>query len=133
MVHLNRNELDANQLKTLLGELSKTVDNLPRGRADNFLSEILGLEERIMVAKRLAIIVLLLEEYSLYEIGNLLKVSPMTAQSLKLKLERGELDSVVKEISKNKKTYVDLLNTLDSMLHLGGILPRYKAYSSKRK
>lgn len=128
MVRLNRNELEKTQLNELLGELSKTISHLSSGHTDMFLSEILGIEERIMIAKRLAIIVLLLEEYSLYEIGNLLKVSPMTARSLKQKLDRGELDSVVKEISKNRKTYLDLLTTLDSILHLGGILPHYGAH-----
>jgi Trp operon repressor len=125
MVRLNRNELEKSQLDKLLGELSKTVSHLPSGNTDVFLSELLGNEERIMIAKRLAIVVLLLEKYSLYEIANILKVSPMTARSLKQKLNRGELDSVVKEISKNKKTYLSLLNTLDSVFHLGGILPHY--------
>jgi uncharacterized protein YerC len=132
MVRLNRQELDQEQLKKLLGELSKTVAQLPTSQVDSFLSELLGAEERIMIAKRLAIIVLLLEEYSLYEIGNLLKVSPTTAGILKQKLEHGELTSVVRQITKDKKTYGDLFTALDSILHLGGILPHYKAHRSGR-
>jgi uncharacterized protein YerC len=125
MVHLNRHELEQTQLKRLLEELGKTVTSLRSGHSNMFLSELLGAEERIMIAKRLAIIVLLLEEYSLYEIGNLLKVSPATASALKKRLDQGELDHVVKEISKNKRTYLDLLTALDSILHLGGLLPHY--------
>jgi uncharacterized protein YerC len=125
MVHLNRHELEQTQLKRLLEELSKTVTSLQPRHSNMFLSELLGTEERIMIAKRLAIIVLLREGYSLYEIGHLLKVSPATAGSLKKKLEQGELDNVVKEISKNKHTYLSLLTALDSILHLGGLLPHY--------
>jgi uncharacterized protein YerC len=132
MVRLNRYELDETQRKKLLDELSKAISLVQPGQTDQFLSELLGFEERVMIAKRLAIIVLLLEEYSLYEIGKLLKVSPTTAHSLKLKLDSGELDCIVKEISKNKNVYIDLFEALDSILHLGGILPRYKAYRRKR-
>ncbi len=127
MVRLNRHELERKQLDGLLLELDKTISRIRPEQANSFLSELLGVEERIMIAKRLAIIILLKEGYSLYEIGHLLKVSPATARTLKLKLVNGELEQVVKVISKNKKTYLAVLETLYSILHLGGMLPHYGA------
>jgi Trp operon repressor len=133
MVHLNRNELESHQLDKLLDELSKKLSHVPSSKMSIFLSELLGAEERVMLAKRLAIIVLLLEKYSLYEIGSLLKVSPATARNLKQKLEACELENVVREISSNKNVYLELFTALDSILHLGGALPRYKTHRSTTK
>jgi len=78
-----------------------------------------------MLAKRLAIIILLLEDKSLYRIASILKISPTTANKIKYKLDTGEFDKIITLLGKNKKEYFALLDTLDSILHLGGILPHY--------
>jgi len=112
-------------MDALFIQLNNTLGNLAEKETGYFLSELLGKEERIMLAKRLAIIILLLENKSLYQIGNILKISPTTAENIKSKLNTGEYDKLIASLGKNKKEYFSILNALDNILHLGGILPHY--------
>jgi uncharacterized protein YerC len=125
MVRLNRNKLSQDQLEGLFQQFNKTLGKLSDQKTGYFISELLGKEERIMLAKRLAIIILLLEKKSLYRIGDILKISPTTAEKIKYKLDTGEFENIIKILGKDKKEYLSILETLDSILHLGGILPHY--------
>ncbi len=125
MVRLNKNKLSPQQLEGLFQQFNKTLGRLSDQKTGDFISELLGKEERIMLAKRLAIIILLLENKSLYQIGNILKISPTTAEKIKYKLDAGEFQHIVTFLGKDKKEYFSILETLDSILHLGGILPHY--------
>jgi len=125
MVRLNKNRLPPDQQNHLLAQFSTTLSQLPSGKTSILITELLGEEELIMVAKRLAILILLLENKSLYEIGNVLKVSSATASNMKSKLQRGDFTETIHTLGKTKKNYLQLLEALDSILHLGGILPHY--------
>lgn len=109
----------------MFDQLYKTIGALDKNKADGFLSELLGNEEKIMLAKRLATIVLLTENFSLYKTALILKISSATAEKINRKLERGDYDEILKILGKSNKSYFEFLNTLDSILHLGGILPHY--------
>lgn len=82
-----------------------------------------------MLAKRLAVIILLVEGRSLYSVAKMLKVSPVTAKKIKRGLERGAYDHILKVLGKSKKDYFVILKTLDAVLSLGGILPHYNGLS----
>ena len=125
MVRLNKTQLTTDQFDALFTQLNEALGNLSTSNTNVFLSELLGKEERMMLAKRLAIIILLVEGKSLYKISDILKVSPTTAEKLKWKLEKGEFNHILIIMGKNKKEYFSILETLDSILHLGGILPHY--------
>lgn len=125
MARLNKQKLTEKQLQKLFRQLSTTLSQLASNDTDRFLSDLLGPEEKIMLAKRLGIVVLLLEGYSLYKIASLLKVSPATAKHLKSKIDSGEMDCLINSIKKNKVKYLSILETIDSILHLGGTLPHY--------
>lgn len=125
MVRVNKNQLSKKQLETLFSQLSQTFGKLNNQETNLVLSELLGPEEKLMLAKRLAILVLLLEGKTLYKISILLKVSPTTAEKMKRRLETGKFNELVKVLGKDKKDYFKILTTLDSILHLGGILPHY--------
>ncbi len=122
MVHLNKNHLHKKQLNSLFETLGKALN-----KADSslFLTEILGAEEKIMLAKRLTVIILLLEGKSLYTIASTTKISPATARHIKLKLEKGDYNYILSQLGKTKKNYFTILETIDNILHLGGILPHY--------
>ncbi len=123
MVHLNRNRLSKKQLDLLFDQLNNTLSKFSSEDAGSFLSELLGYEERIMLAKRLAVIILLLEGKSLYRTAMILKISTATAEKVKTKIDCGKYDQIIASIGKNKKEYFSILETLDKILHLGGILP----------
>lgn len=114
-------------------QLSKTVGRLSEKQTDTFLSSLLGAEERIMIAKRLAILVLLLEKRTLYSIASLLKVSASTAEKIKRQLDEGDLDGVVQFLRKDKVSYLEILSFVDNILHLNGLLPHYSGPRRMRR
>ena len=132
MVRLNRSVLSKKQLDDLFKQLAKTISPDNYAHADSVLTELLGREERIMLAKRLAIVVLLVEGASMYKIGRLLKLSQSTVGQVSRKLEKGHFDNTLSKVSKTKKDYFAFLNTLDNILHLGGILPHYNGLDRYR-
>lgn len=132
MVRLNSKQLPQKELDALFVQLNLTLGELSAQQTNHFLSELLGKEERIMLAKRLAVIILLIEGRSLYKVASLLKVSPTMASEVKHKLDSGAYDSIVSVLGKSKKNYYAILETLDSILHLGGILPHYNGIERYR-
>jgi uncharacterized protein YerC len=125
MVHLNRNDLDALQQQKLLAQLAKILNPTQTKKTHELISELLGQEEQIMVAKRLAVIILLSEELTAYKISRLLKLSESTVHKIEDRLHSGHYDHVLHTIGKTKKDYFQVLRAIDSILHLGGILPHY--------
>jgi len=125
MVRLNKTHLQEEQINKLFFQLATMLTSKQAGHVNAVLFEILGREEQIMIAKRLAVILLISEGLSSYKIGNTLKLSESTIASIRNKLANDEYDTIMQNLGKSKKKYFDLLTTLDSILHLGGILPHY--------
>jgi len=125
MVRLNRNTLEDKQLEKLFLQLAASISPTDPKRGGNILSELLGPEEKIMMAKRLSAVVLLNEGTSMYKISNILKISKSTVESTNRKLKCGHYKVTLETVSKTKKDYFKFLKTLDIILHLGGRLPHY--------
>ena len=125
MVRLNKTHLQEEQINKLFFQLATMLTSKQAGHVNAVLFEILGREEQIMIAKRLAVILLISEGLSSYKIGNTLKLSESTIASIRNKLANDKYDTIMQNLGKSKKKYFDLLTTLDSILHLGGILPHY--------
>jgi uncharacterized protein YerC len=132
MVRLNRNALSKKQLDDLFTQFAKAVSPKDFKHTDLVLTELLGKEERIMLAKRFAVVAMLVEGVSMYKIGQLLKLSQSTVEHISKKLQNGHFDYMLKKISKTKKDYFAFLDTLDNILHLGGILPHYNGLDRYR-
>lgn len=125
MVRLNKNLLTEQQLNDLFDQFTKILNDGHDSNTSAILNEILGQEERIMVAKRLATIILIIEGHSLYSISRNLKISPATAEKIKFKYEQHRYETILKKLGKSKRNYFAILEALDSILHLGGLLPHY--------
>lgn len=125
MVRLNKVQLSNIQLDKIFNQLNTIISKLSTKDTDLFLSDLLGGEERIMLAKRLAVVVLLQEGYSLYKISKTLKVSSATASKLKDQMTVGQMDNLVACLQGNKKVYKTLLAAVESILTVGGIMPYY--------
>jgi transposase len=76
-----------------------------------------------MVAKRLAMIVLIHEDHSDYAIAKTLKVSNTTVAKLRKRYDRKAFQSVITGMRKNRNEYLEFVETLLEVIHLG--LPRY--------
>ncbi len=79
-----------------------------------FLNEVLTKSERIMLAKRLGVIFMLINNYSFEEIEKNLKVSQTTVANQWKKLKSGDLDYIKTAVTKekNKRTFLDDLEVL---------------------
>ncbi|MCD5382272.1 MAG: Trp family transcriptional regulator [Candidatus Pacebacteria bacterium] len=132
MVRLNRNILTNKQLESLFRQFTTAISPGDPSRAEEVLTELLGFEERLMLAKRLAAVVLLVEGVSMYKVGQQLKLSQSTVSALAVKLKKGHFDSTLQQVSKTKKDYFSFLDTLDSILHMGGVLPHYNGLDRYR-
>ena len=80
MVRLNKNLLTEQQLDDIFLQFTKIMNDGRDSNTNEILHEILRKEERIMIAKRLATIILVVEGKSLYSISRSLKISPTTAE-----------------------------------------------------
>lgn len=125
MVRINRNNLDQKLLDQLLQQCAFVIAPKEQQHARLVLDELLGYEEQVTVAKRIACIVLLSEGASSYKISQHVKLSQSTVGAIKSKLQTDNYTQIIKTLKKDTKKYLEILNTLDSLLHLGGILPRY--------
>jgi DNA-binding CsgD family transcriptional regulator len=123
MVRINKHKLSRTATESVLREFAQVLGNLDSRQSSNFLHELLGREEQLMIAKRLAALLLLLQGNSSYKIAQTLKLSQSTVARLRNKLAAGAFDKTVVILKKNKRSFAALLNTLDAILHLNGLLP----------
>ncbi|OGG87834.1 hypothetical protein A2592_02505 [Candidatus Kaiserbacteria bacterium RIFOXYD1_FULL_42_15] len=125
MVNVSKEILEQTELDALFGQLNGTIGQLGAKKSELFLSSFLGAEEKIMLAKRLAAIIMLTHGQSLYLVASALKISTSTAKNYKLSIQEGRYDLLLEAIAKRKARYIELIETIDSILHLGGVLPHY--------
>ncbi|MBP9715075.1 MAG: hypothetical protein KBD52_01115 [Candidatus Pacebacteria bacterium] len=95
----------------------------------NVLNELLTRTEKVMLAKRMAIILLLDKDIPQSKIVDTLKVSFNTVAKIALAIENGKYKNILKTSHKEK---IDLEKIVWNMLTVGGIMPP-KAYIRHNK
>lgn len=124
MTNISKKYLPEAQLHKLQEELTRTIGQLQTKEAGYFLEELLGEEERVMIAKRLGAIILLSQGHTIYKTAETLKLSTSTVSQYEEKLSKGLYQHITSVAKKNKKGISDFLDTLEWILHGGGIMPR---------
>jgi len=121
MPHISKKKLDQKTLEKIFKKLIIIL-----GRAQNhkklapILDELLTETEKIMLAKRLAIVLMLSGNTPQHRISEALLVSPSTITRMSLSLEIGKYD-LIRNIS--KKDRIDLEKIIWLLLTAGGIMP----------
>lgn len=123
MARISKQFLDEDTQNELLEQLAETIGRMSAETAQHFFFEFFGREEKIMLAKRLAIIALIHEGCPLHRIAIHLHVSETTVGKLCERYEKNEFDTTVRTLTKNKTDYVQFINFLDKILTVGGIMP----------
>lgn len=95
------------------------VAKLDKKLAQQFLGELLGAEEQIMLAKRLAAIVMFIEGNSSYRVWQLLHLSPSTADRLRLNYECGKYSHIESMLRSRKYEYEEFWRVLEIILQAG--------------
>jgi len=121
MTHVSSKKLNPRFLEKLFVKLLAVL-----GRAENkntlslVANELFTSTEKIMLAKRLAIILLLANNIPQHRITETLKVSPTTVAKASLGIEIGKYAAILK-VSKKEK--IDLEKLVWNILYVGGIMP----------
>jgi len=92
--------------------------NTNKNEFSKTLFELLSRSERIMLAKRVAIIGMLLYKCSIREISHTLKVSTATIWKIEKALQDGKLNHI-KDIFKRKEYHASFLGILETIFTVG--------------
>lgn len=121
MPHVSKRKLDQKTFDKIFGKLVVVLERAQnKQKFISVLHELLTETEKIMLAKRLAIILLLFGDTPQHRIAEVLLVSPTTISKIALQVEIGKYDSI-KNISTKEK--VDLEKVVWLLLTAGGIMP----------
>lgn len=109
MSHVSKKLLEQKKFFDIHKELFKAIAELSRsGRTSVALGELFTKTEKLMLAKRLAIICMLDRKESIYAIERALKVSPSTVARISLGCEKGAYSHLISEIRGQNSFWVQL-------------------------
>lgn len=117
MPHISKQKIDAVLLEKLFVELEKLVAQTTARESSQVLATLLTPTERIMLTKRLTAALMFSQGYSQYQVWNILKISPSTAQRLFLSYENGIYNKLIKIV--NRQPHEKIWETLDLILRGG--------------
>lgn len=90
MSHISSHKLEKSQIDSLNKNFSRLLASTVAGTREQALSELLTHTERLMIAKRLGMLLLISQGETTYYISKLLRVSPSTVARFEVKVESGE-------------------------------------------
>jgi len=121
MPHVSKHKLDPKLQRKILSKLVKTFIHAKDHKTLTYLlDELLTSTEKTMLAKRLAIIMMLSGQTPQHRIAEILKVSPTTVSKLSLDIESGQFKTI---LNMSRKEKIDLEKILWVLLTAGGIMP----------
>ena len=117
MPHISSKKLKKEYLQKLYNEFSAALKkSAKKSRIKFFLNDFLTRTEKIMLAKRFAVIYLLSKDVPDSYISEALCMSPATISRMSLKYEIGKYDSLVGAIKSEDK---DIWKILENILRAG--------------
>lgn len=119
MTHISKQPLNPQELEELFAQMSSCISILDKKTTRKVLDELLGPEEAIMLAKRLASIVMFIEGNSSYRVWQLLHMSPSTTERLRLNYECGRYKNIEAALKSNKANYEQFWSILETILQAG--------------
>ena len=121
MPHISNKKLNARLSEKLFGKLVSVLGKAQdKQYLNNVMNELFTSTEKIMLAKRLAIVLMLVNNIPQHRIVDILKVSPTTVAKASLRIEIGKYTTIL-NISKREK--IDLEKIVWQILTVGGIMP----------
>jgi uncharacterized protein YerC len=121
MPHVSRHKLDPKLRNKILAKFIKILISAKDSRSLTLiLDELLTSTEKVMLAKRLAVIAMVSSDIPHERISQVLKLSPTTVAKLSLGVEVGKYKTIVKLSGKEK---IDLEKIIWLLLTAGGIMP----------
>ena len=118
MPHVSKNKLDQATIYKISDKLFKVISRLKHEKeVSQFFSDLLTKTERVMLAKRLAVVIMLESNYPFRIISQALKVSESTISAMKDRFDRGGdgYRLVIKRLEK-EKFWKDFFKSIEKIL-----------------
>ena len=113
MTHVSKQKLKEEDFRKIYDQLISIFDTAGDSRrSDHLLKEFLTSAEKIMLAKRFAMLCMLEEGISQHFIGEILKVSPSTINRIFLQYQNDKFHYIESILKKNKRNIWDALETI---------------------
>ncbi len=120
MPHVSKKNLNSEQMKKLKKELVRAFERASADvKTSNVFHEFFTYTEKIMFAKRMAVITMLKKDISHYMISQALGMSTSTIARLSVRYEKGKYEHILKHAVGKK----DFWKKIESILKLEGIMP----------
>ena len=119
MPHVSKATLAKKYQGELIKKLYTCVANSSKRGTNPCLDELLTATEKTMLAKRWAAIVMFERGYTAYRVWNTLKLSPSTANQIRLAHEIGDYRQTVKALKSSKKHETELWQLIDTLVRAG--------------
>ena len=119
MVRISKQKVNKKVLNQINNRLVDVVSKLENNSStQKFLDDLLTESEKIVLAKRLAVIFMLQENISWYKISVLLKVSPTTVRKIAIDIDLEKYENVLK-IVRQRKNRMTFWVGMDLVLKMG--------------
>ncbi len=113
MPHVSSKKLNKDYLGKLYEEFSDVLEkSAKKNNTQFFLAEFLTQTEKVMLAKRFAVIYLISKDLPASYISDALGMSPTTISRMSLKYEIGKYTHLLKIIKKEEKSIWDILEKI---------------------
>jgi len=120
MPHISKRNLCLRHLENLQLELLHSFErSFDNNKGRQVFNEFFSRTERVMFAKRLAVIAMLSKGVSIHMIAEALSMSPSTAERMSVQYEKGKYIYIIKEALGKK----DVWDIIQDILTVGGIMP----------
>ncbi|MEX2010326.1 MAG: hypothetical protein WD874_00780 [Parcubacteria group bacterium] len=120
MPHISKRGLKMKQLEELQLELVRSFErSFDNHKTRQVFNEFFSRTERVMFAKRLAVIAMLSKGVSSHMIAEALLMSPSTTERMSVNYEKGRYTRIIKEALGKK----DIWELIEKILFIGGIMP----------
>lgn len=119
MTNISKQQLPEKEFEKLFIKFSNLFRSSSQQLTSNLFDDLLGTEEKIMLVKRLAAVVMYIEDNSSYRVWKSLHLSPSTAEKIRLDFDRGRYKHIEQIFKAKKESYKDFWLTLDVILRAG--------------
>ena len=131
MPHLSKHDIPKQTRKKIEGELLSLLFSTDSHTAKSLFIEVITETEQLMLAKRVATILMLIDEQSYYRIQQLLGVSVSTSKRIHKLLVSGAFPAIEKKVTKNMER--EELSRKIGLFLRGGLPPRAYVIKKRRK
>jgi uncharacterized protein YerC len=119
MVHISKRPLKKELVSKLFNQLAKLIAKSTNRSSAAFLKDLLTEAEQLMLAKRLAVILMMHEGYSPHRVCTILKMSSSTVFGMHDRYNDGDYNGVLALVGKSKTEREALWRAIERILRAG--------------